>query len=87
MKKKKEPAPPLPTPAPLAKVLFTVEEAAFITSSGRTAIFEALADGRLRGVKDGDRTKLTPEAIRDFIAQMPAWRPRRKAETGGEASA
>jgi excisionase family DNA binding protein len=85
MKKKQEPVPPRPTPPPLAKVLFTVEEAAFITSSGRTAIFKALEDGRLRGVKDGDRTKLTGEAISDFIAQMPPWKPRRKA--GGEVAA
>ena len=74
--------------SPLAKVLFTVEETAFITSSGRSSIFQALADGRLRGVKDGDRTKVTDEAIRDYVESLPAWQSRPKAETrDGDAAA
>ena len=52
---------------PLAKVLFTVDEACFLTGKGRTSIYEALASGQLHGLKDGKNTRITAEALRAYV--------------------
>ncbi len=71
---------------PLAKVLFTVDEACFVTGKGRTSIYEALASGQLHGLKDGKNTRITAEALRAYIESLKPWKSR-KAGTHGEAAA
>jgi hypothetical protein len=58
------------------KALHTVAETCLITGKGRTEVYKALKDGRLKGLKDGDRTVITPEAIKAFVATLPPWKPR-----------
>ena len=64
------------TVSTLTKVLYTIEETCFIIGSGKTALYAAIGAGRLRAVKDGDRTKLTREAIDDYVGQLPPFKPR-----------
>ena len=75
MKPKQKLAPAAPQPP--AKTLYSVAEACHITGKSRTSLYEALADGRLKALKDGDRTRLTSEAISDFVASLAPWKPAR----------
>jgi excisionase family DNA binding protein len=53
------------------KLAFTVEEAARALGTGRTKVFEAIADGRLRAVKFGRRTLVLVEDAKAFLASLP----------------
>jgi excisionase family DNA binding protein len=53
------------------KLAYTVEEAARALGTGRTKVFEAIADGRLRAVKFGRRTLVLVEDAKAFLASLP----------------
>jgi excisionase family DNA binding protein len=49
----------------------TVEEFASWANIGRTTAFEEIKTGRLRAVKIGRCTRITPEARRDWRDRLP----------------
>jgi hypothetical protein len=62
----------------------SVAEAARITDSGESTIWEKLAKGELDAVKDGVRTKVTLASIERHVASWPKaefqpLKPRRRA--------
>jgi excisionase family DNA binding protein len=62
----------------------SVTEAARITASGESTIWEKLAKGELDAVKDGGRTKVTMASIERHVASWPKakfqpLKPRRRA--------
>ncbi len=46
------------------------------TRIGRTSIFKAIADGKLRARKYGRRTIITDADLQAFLAALPAVEPR-----------
>lgn len=55
-----------PDPAPLA---YDVATACRITSLGKTAIYEAMADGRLQSRKIGRRRVILADSLRALITE------------------
>jgi excisionase family DNA binding protein len=70
----------LKTPAMSAALTYTIDAAAAITGVGRDAIYDALRDGSLVGVKWGTRTLVTAESLRRKIETLP------RAYGAGEAA-
>lgn len=56
----------------IEKFAFSVEEAARRAGVGRDAVYKAIRDGRLAAKKFGRRTLITAEALREFLAGLPA---------------
>jgi excisionase family DNA binding protein len=56
----------------LDKIAFSPEEAAQRTSVGRTFIFAEIKNGNLPALKAGGRTLITDEALRNWLASLPA---------------
>lgn len=59
---------PLPIPASLPKVGYSIKEAQKITGLGKTTLWEAIADGRLKCFKVGRRTLFSLKHLEDFLA-------------------
>jgi excisionase family DNA binding protein len=62
----------------------SVSEAARLTDSGESTIWEKLAKGELDAIKDGVRTKITMASIERHVASWPKAKfappkPRRRA--------
>mgnify|MGYP007000752121 CR=1 FL=1 len=53
------------------KIAFTVEQAVKATGIGRTAIFAAIKSGRLVARKNGRRTLIAADDLRQFVAKLP----------------
>lgn len=53
-----------------ARLLLRPEEAAELTGVGRTTIYEAMRRGELRSIKIGKSRRITPEALRQWIAAL-----------------
>ncbi|MEO3475881.1 hypothetical protein AAFN86_28790 [Roseomonas sp. CAU 1739] len=60
--------------APPPLIGTTVSESSRITGLSRSIIYDALADGRLAGVKAGTRTIVLVESLRTFILGLPPYR-------------
>ena len=58
-------------PIALGQILCSVSQAAGTLSRCTRFIYQALADGRLRGVKSDGRTLVVVESIHDYVAGLP----------------
>ncbi|MEO3785047.1 helix-turn-helix domain-containing protein [Actinocorallia sp. B10E7] len=62
--------PDLPGPAPLARALYRVEEAAELLALSRRHLYEEIRSGRLRTVKAGRARRVPASAIADYVALL-----------------
>jgi len=70
-----EPASPPAAPPrelPPEKLAFTLKEASGSLGIGKTTLYAAIADGRLVAVKLGNRTLIPGNALRTWLASLPA---------------
>jgi hypothetical protein len=58
-----------PTATPL---LLTIPDYQRLSGDGRTTVYNKLSDGRLKGVKDGRRIKITYQSAREHLDGLPA---------------
>jgi len=72
-KSKKSPKPEYVPPTPLAN---SVKNASQRLDLGATKIYEMLADGRLRGIKIGDRTLIPETELQRLLKEAPAYQPK-----------
>jgi len=57
---------------PLERSFLTVKETCQVLGMGTTKLYERLAAGDLRKVRDGGRTLVAVDSIRDYIARLDA---------------
>jgi len=62
-------APPV-VPAPIHKVLFSVEEAAVSLSMGRTTVFNLIKEGQIHAVKIGKRRLVAATELEAFALRL-----------------
>ena len=62
------------------KLAFDIREVMAITPFKRSALYQAMAEGRLEAQKLGRRTFITRDALKRFIAAQPAYEPERESE-------
>src|SRR5688572_3270248 len=60
----------------LDRLAFTIEETARICGLGRSTIYTAVADGRLRIRKNGRRTMVLRDDVKSFLAALPQVEPK-----------
>jgi excisionase family DNA binding protein len=60
-------------------IALTIPDAVRASGASRTAIYEALRRGELSARKHGKRTLIEAEALRAWLARMPAYEPARAA--------
>lgn len=60
--------------SPLA---YSIAESCAAAREGRTSIYKAIRDGKLRAVKRGRRTLVLVEDLRRYVESHPAIEPRR----------
>lgn len=51
--------------------LLTIDEFCRITSAGRTKVYAEIAAGRLKALKYGRCTRITRDAMTDWISNLP----------------
>ncbi len=56
----------------LVKLAYSPKQASEATGLGRTAIFQALREGRLERRKVGRRTVIPADSLRAFLAGLPS---------------
>ena len=61
----------LDTQSTSEKLAHSVEDAARITTCGRTSIFQAIKEGSLQARKFGRRTVILDEDLRAWLAALP----------------
>lgn len=65
-----------PTPPPMDippdKLTYTLKEAAAALGVGRTTLWRAVSEGKLRAIKLGSRTLIPADALRRWLATLPA---------------
>lgn len=69
-------AAPVPTPGPppelpRERLAYSVNDAAVALGIGKTTLWKAISDGRLRAFKFGARTLIPAEALRSWIESFP----------------
>ena len=57
---------------PHARLLLTVEEAAATIGVGRSLMYELIATGEIQTVRVGRLRRISPEALREYVAQLSA---------------
>ena len=57
------------------KLGLTVEEAADVSSIGRTRLYQAIKEGRLKARKDGRRTVIVVDDLKVFLLSLPEAAP------------
>jgi excisionase family DNA binding protein len=62
---------PAPT-LPAGKLLHTIPSALERLGISRSALYDAINDGRLRALKNGGRTYIADQALVDFVAALEA---------------
>jgi len=58
--------------SPLQREALSIAEVGAVAGLGRTKIYEAISDGRLRARKCGKRTLVLRDDLRDFLASLPS---------------
>jgi hypothetical protein len=53
-------------------ILLTLQAYQRLSGDGRSTVYNKLGDGRLKGVKDGRRIKITYESARAHLDGLPA---------------
>jgi excisionase family DNA binding protein len=53
-------------------LLLTVEEAAATIGIGRSLMYELIATGDIQTVRVGRLRRISPEALREYVAQLSA---------------
>jgi hypothetical protein len=56
---------------PFEPILVRIPDAARMIGRGISFVYEALGDGRLKGVKSDARTLVTMASLREYIASLP----------------
>jgi excisionase family DNA binding protein len=51
-------------------LLYRPEEAATVLATGRSKVFELMADGRLQSVKIGRARRITRAALEEYVRQL-----------------
>jgi excisionase family DNA binding protein len=57
-----------------APISLTIHDAVRLSGISRTAIYEALKQGRLSAVKCGKRTLISYSSLSSFLASLPTYR-------------
>lgn len=65
------PPPPQPVTLPVEKLTYTLKEAATVLGIGRTTLYKAITERRLRVIKLGSRTLIPSEDLRAWIVAQP----------------
>lgn len=60
------------------QITLTVEQACATTGYGRTKLYDLIGSGRVRAKKDGQKTLILSESLRNHINSLPD-KPLRKA--------
>lgn len=60
-------------------IALTIPDAVKAAGVSRTSLYEALRRGELSARKNGKRTLIEAEALKAWLAQMPAYEPARAA--------
>ena len=55
------------TPKHAAKIGYSIREAAEATSLGRTTLYKAISDRKLRSIRIGGRTIIPAESLHEFM--------------------
>lgn len=53
--------------------LLTIDELCRLTSTGKTKIYSEISKGRLQAIKYGRCTRITREAMEQWIANLPQY--------------
>jgi excisionase family DNA binding protein len=61
-------------------IAFSIAEACAFAREGRTGIYKAIREGRLRAVKRGRRTLVLVEDLRRYVEGHPAIEPKRSSK-------
>lgn len=56
----------------LTPLAYSIEDSAKMTGHGRTLLYEAIKQGKLKTKKAGRRTIIELQALRDYIENLPA---------------
>jgi len=65
------PPPPERVALPVEKLTYNLKEAATALGIGKTTLYKAIAERRLRAIKLGSRTLIPSEDLRAWIAAQP----------------
>jgi excisionase family DNA binding protein len=66
-----------PAPAPMMTPLaYTIDDVVKYTRVGRTKVFEAIREGKLRAVKNGKRTLVLSDDLYQWLGSLSAIEPR-----------
>ena len=57
---------------------YPIAEIPTLSGIGRTSIYGAISDGKLRAVKHGRRTLVLAEDLKQWLAELPAMNPKPK---------
>lgn len=57
------------------RLAYSPDEAAKAIGQGRTKLFQAIKDGKLRAVKNGRRTLILRADLEGYLASLPAREP------------
>lgn len=60
-------------------IALTIPDAVKASGASRTALYEALRRGELSAKKHGKRTLIEADALRAWLARMPAYQPSQAA--------
>jgi excisionase family DNA binding protein len=58
--------------SPVQREALSIAEAGAATGIGKTKLYEAIAEGKLRARKCGKRTLVLRDELREFLASLPA---------------
>ena len=56
-------------------ITVSVAEACRMVGVGRTVLYQALGEGRIRACKVGRKTLVTTQSLRDYVASLPPYNP------------
>ena len=60
---------------PVDRLAYRVNDAARLVGISRARAYQLLRDGRLRAVKNGTRTLILADSLREYLESLPAYEP------------